>query len=145
VAAVEFAVTLPLILTLLIGILEVGRMINVQITLENAAREGARQAAGGLMTASQAQQVVLNYMTQASVPTTGTAVTISDLTSPGTDPTNANENDVLQVNVTTSFSSVRWCAATLVTNSSTQLSATSIWYSARNQAYPSSITVPAGN
>jgi Flp pilus assembly protein TadG len=143
-AVVEAAATLPVILTLLIGILEVGRMVNVQITLNNAAREGSRQAAAGVMTSSQVQQVVLNYLTQAGVPTTSATVTVNDLTSPGTDPSAALENDQLQVSVTLPYSAVRWCAASLVTNSSTQLTASAIWYSARAQPYPSGITVPQG-
>ena len=46
-AAVEFAMILPVILTLLLGIWEVGRMIEIQQILYNAAREGGRQAAYG--------------------------------------------------------------------------------------------------
>jgi Flp pilus assembly protein TadG len=45
VAAVEFAVVLPLLLLLLVGIWELGRIINVQITLNNAARDAARLGA----------------------------------------------------------------------------------------------------
>src|SRR5438309_10828179 len=45
VAAVEFAVLLPFLLLLLIGIWELGRMIQVQMMLNNAARDGARLAA----------------------------------------------------------------------------------------------------
>src|SRR5436305_1382844 len=45
VAAVEFAFVVPLLLLLLLGIWELGRIINVQITLNNAARDGARLGA----------------------------------------------------------------------------------------------------
>jgi Flp pilus assembly protein TadG len=45
VAAVEFAFCLPLLLLLLVGIWELGRIINVQIILNNAARDGARLGA----------------------------------------------------------------------------------------------------
>ena len=44
-AAVEFAILLPVLLLVLIGIMEFGRAYNVQITASNAAREGARYAA----------------------------------------------------------------------------------------------------
>lgn len=44
-AAVEFAILLPVLLLILIGIMEFGRAFNVQITASNAAREGARYAA----------------------------------------------------------------------------------------------------
>jgi TadE-like protein len=44
-AAVEMAIVLPLLLMLLLGIIEFGRVFNVQISLSQAAREGARHAA----------------------------------------------------------------------------------------------------
>ena len=40
--AVEFAILAPILIMLLLGIMEFGRAYNVQITLSNAAREGAR-------------------------------------------------------------------------------------------------------
>ena len=143
-ATIEAAVTLPFVVTLLIGILEVGRMLDAQVILENGVREGSRQAAGGLYTNAQVQQVVLNYLSNAGLSTSSATVTVSDLTTPGTDCSAATENDELQVTVSVPFSSVQWCAAHLVTNSSTQLSASAIWCSARNQVYPSSVTAPAG-
>lgn len=44
-AAVEMAIVLPLLLFILIGIMEFGRAFNVQVSLTQAAREGARHAA----------------------------------------------------------------------------------------------------
>ncbi len=44
-AAVELALILPLLLLLVSGIIDFGRMLNVQLTLSSAAREGARWAA----------------------------------------------------------------------------------------------------
>lgn len=41
-AAVEFALVLPILLVLLLGIVEFGRVFNVQVSVTNAAREGAR-------------------------------------------------------------------------------------------------------
>lgn len=46
-AVVEFAVVLPLFVLLTLGMLELGRMTNVQQVLVNASREGARMAAKG--------------------------------------------------------------------------------------------------
>jgi Flp pilus assembly protein TadG len=46
-AAVEFALVLPLLLLILFGIIDFGRALNAQITLTQAAREGARLAALG--------------------------------------------------------------------------------------------------
>jgi Flp pilus assembly protein TadG len=41
-AAVEFALVVPILLTLVIGIIEFGRAYNIQTTLSNAARDGVR-------------------------------------------------------------------------------------------------------
>lgn len=43
--AVEMAIVLPLLLLILLGIIEFGRVMNVQVSLTQAAREGARYAA----------------------------------------------------------------------------------------------------
>jgi Flp pilus assembly protein TadG len=51
-AAVEFALLLPVLLLLIFGVIDFGRAINDQITLTQAAREGARLAALGYSTSS---------------------------------------------------------------------------------------------
>ncbi|NCO32333.1 MAG: hypothetical protein AUJ92_03430 [Armatimonadetes bacterium CG2_30_59_28] len=45
-AAVEFALALPFMLLVLAGIVDFGRAYSMRVTLTNAAREGARYAAG---------------------------------------------------------------------------------------------------
>src|SRR5262249_21022107 len=88
-AAVELALTLPLILWLLIGLWEVGRIVEVQQFLFNAAREGARQAATGQYTNAQVQQIALNYLkiglndSSGSMTQNATA-TVVNLSAPGT-------------------------------------------------------------
>ena len=47
VAVVEMAVLVPILLTVVIGIWELGRVIQVQQIISNAARDGARLAAQG--------------------------------------------------------------------------------------------------
>ena len=41
-AAVEFALILPVLVLMIVGMIEFSRLYNVQISLSNAAREGAR-------------------------------------------------------------------------------------------------------
>lgn len=44
-ASVEFALLVPILIMILLGIMEFGRAYNVQVSLTNAAREGARSMA----------------------------------------------------------------------------------------------------
>jgi Flp pilus assembly protein TadG len=46
-AMVEFALILPILLMLVIGIIEFGRAYNTTVSMQAAAREGAREAALG--------------------------------------------------------------------------------------------------
>src|SRR5581483_10800058 len=107
VAAIEMAFVMSFILPpLLLGTWEVGRMINVKQMLGNAAREGARQASAGQINNTQVQQVVVNYLKNAGIPTTNVVATVSDLSNPGTDATKAVQFDQLQVTVTIPFKDV---------------------------------------
>jgi Flp pilus assembly protein TadG len=55
-AAVEFALVLPVLLLVMFGLIDLGRALNAQITLTQAARIGARMAAlGEANVASQTQ------------------------------------------------------------------------------------------
>src|SRR5947209_7183227 len=92
-AAVEFAVVMPLLLLLLLGTWEVGRLVQVDAILSNAAREGARVAAQGQiinLTGSytqiqvytgtpSVQSAVANYLTGAGINNTGLTVTFTFL------------------------------------------------------------------
>lgn len=44
-AAIEFALILPILVVLVFGVIEFGRVFNAQISITNAAREGARYMA----------------------------------------------------------------------------------------------------
>lgn len=61
-ALVEFALVLPLLLALLVGIVDVSFVYNHQLLLTNAAREGARLGTMG-HTADQVREDVLAYLT----------------------------------------------------------------------------------
>jgi hypothetical protein len=76
-AAVELALVLPLMLLVVFGVIDFGRMLNTQITLTEAAREGARAAALGFDPAARVDRTV-NGMTLAS--TTVTPCPDDDLT-----------------------------------------------------------------
>ncbi len=134
-AAVEFGFLLPFILILLLGLWEVGRLIEVNQLLYNAAREGCRQASTGL----------INYLKNAGLPTQNVSVTVQDLTNPGTDVSNATWMDQLQVIVTIPCDDVTWSSIDLTTNSTSKLTVQAIWNSMKDQTYPTTINPPPGS
>ena len=77
-AAVEMALVLPLLLFLVFGIVDFGRMLNAQIVLTEAAREGAR--------AEALHQSPGTRVTDATPNLKGTASTVPQCQSSGGDP-----------------------------------------------------------
>lgn len=76
--AVEFAIVLPVLVLLIMGIAEFGRAYNTQLTLTNAAREGARvmaitqdataargatKSSAALIPALKDEEIVFGYQT----------------------------------------------------------------------------------
>ncbi len=144
-ACVEFAVVLPILLSFVLGVLEIGRYVNVYLLISAAAREGARQASTGTMTNAQVIAAVTGCAQAAGLPTNQLTVTVSDLTSPGTDVSKATILDNLQVTVTLPYINVRWVPTNYFTNATTQVSATVYWVSANPQSYPNNVTAPTGS
>lgn len=58
--AVEFALTIPILFALVIGVIELGVAFNAYVTVTNAAREGARAGAIYLYDSSPAYNQALN-------------------------------------------------------------------------------------
>lgn len=142
--AVEVALCLPLLLILMLGMWEVGRLIQVSQILANAAREGARFAALGTVnvnglntpiTVAMVQQTVTNYLSSAGLPSAAVSGVQTTLTNQSkhswTDPSGAEPLDKFQVTVTIpsgpAFNSLQWCALHITGTS--QLSASATWFS----------------
>jgi Flp pilus assembly protein TadG len=151
--AVEAAVVMPVLLVLMLGVWEVGRLIQVNQVIVNSAREGARLAAGGYVngtpvTASMVQQAVKDYMTSAGLPAaavSGAQVNLVCQASPSwTDPSAALPLDKFQINVVipagAAFNSLRWTPATIT--SVAQMSVTVNWESLNNSKIVVSGTLP---
>jgi Flp pilus assembly protein TadG len=66
-AAVEFAVVSPLLLLLILGLLEFGRMVMVQQVITNASREGARHAITRRATSGSVTEICQHALKHAAV------------------------------------------------------------------------------
>jgi Flp pilus assembly protein TadG len=144
-ACVEFAIVLPMLLSFILGILEIGRYIDVYQVLSAAAREGARQASTGQMTNAQVIAAVTGCVQAAGLPTNNLTVSVADLTNAGTDVSQATILDNLQVTVSIPYSAVEWSPTSYFTNSTTQISTTVYWVSTNPQSYPSNVSAPSGS
>jgi len=158
VAAVEFAFIMPLLLMFIIGVWEVGRLVQVQQALNNGAREGARLAAQGLIINSNGvptqvyatsaggpynvQDTVKDYLTRAGYDATGLTVTFA-FTSGNTgltDPYQAVKGQRYKVTASLPFSNVQW---TLLSITGIQtLSASVVWESLVDDPFTLNTTIP---
>ena len=144
VVAVEAAIVLPVLLIVMLGIWEVGRIIQVQQVLVNSAREGARLAAGGYqdgtpVTNTMVVQATRDYLQAAGLPSaavSGADIQLNSLVSPGwTHPADALPLDRFEVRVKipagAPFESLRWSFVTKITGTS-ELEAVVDWVSLNN-------------
>ena len=135
-AAVEFALISPLLVTLLLGLWELGRAIQVFQIVSNAAREGARQAASAKYTKAEVQQSVFDYLVNANVPmsdtlpqssvdlsNTNATITVANVTSGG-EVFDANQLDKMTVYVSVPVKNFRWISSTFYMPANGKVSAT---------------------
>jgi Flp pilus assembly protein TadG len=117
--AVEFAIVAPVLLAVVLGMMELTKMIEAQTVLEIAAREGARFACmdhEGMLGAGQNPNTKLvedvkNYLASNGYPRDQIQVEVMDHENPGatfnlTDP--ANDLRLFDVNVKVDYSDVRY-------------------------------------
>ncbi len=153
VAAVEAALILPIVLVLMLGLWEVGRLVDLSMTLQDAARRGARLAAGGVsggsnVTCAMVQSTVQNYLQAAGFPSAAynnAQVTVTNLSSDTwTDPYQAQPLDAFSVTVTipagAPFNSLLWIPSNLTGVS--QLSAQVEWLSNNDTTVTVSTQLP---
>jgi len=144
--AVEAAFILPVLLITMLGLWEVGRLIQVQQMLVNSAREGARLAAGGYtvnsapVTNAMVQQAVRDYLRSVGLPSqaySNAQITLTCLESPAwTNPHEAHPLDKFQVKVRipagAAYQSLHWSLLTRIT-SRTDMEAAVDWVSLNNE------------
>jgi len=151
--AVEAAVCMPIIVALMFGMWEVGRIAQMSRILKDAVREGARVAAGGsnngtTVTVANVQTAVQNYLTAAGLPTAainGATIAVTNLSSNSwTDPGNATPLDHFRVSVTipagTAYNSLQLIGTSL--SGVTQLQEAVDWYSANDTQVTVDTTLP---
>lgn len=142
VAAVELAVVLPFLVFLLVGLWEVGRMVEVQQMLTNAVREGGRQASTGIRTTDQVKQAVVNYLNRQGISAAKVGqVTITNKTDASRSPDQANQMDQFQISIALPLDSVRWIMLPQLTNLK-NMTASADWYSMRDIPINVSATIP---
>lgn len=141
VAAVEFAALAPVLITLLLGMWEIGRLIQVKHVLDNAAREGARQAASGTKRTEDITTYVSEYLRQSrfgkqelnslgsptgEFQTVSATITVVNKTmSSRSDPRTALQNDQFEVTVTVPLTEFQWIGGRFY--SADNLTATATW------------------
>ena len=125
---------------LILGIWDVGRVLEAQQLVSNAAREGAGQASVGTMldsstgtvkqvTGADVQQTALNYLARNGVRTTGVVVEYVNLDNPGAQPFEAQNLDHLRVTVRLPFRNVRLILVNLFTDTNyNQITGVADWY-----------------
>jgi Flp pilus assembly protein TadG len=99
-AAIEFAIVAPLLVLLILGMIEFGRMIMVQQILTNGAREGARKAVLPGVTDTMVQKTIDDYLKNADIKGFSRSV------SPSTD--SAAGGTSITVTVSVPYKDVTW-------------------------------------
>ncbi|MBI1832154.1 MAG: pilus assembly protein [Planctomycetes bacterium] len=142
-AAVELAVCLPLLLVVISGIWEVGRMVSAQQIIANAAREGGREIAAGQSSTATVQQYVVNYCNMNGLTgVTTSMVTVANVTnSSRSDPTTCNQLDQWRVTVTVPYNTMKWSSIAQITPTS-NLTSSSDWYSMRDSSLTINSSIP---
>lgn len=154
VVAVEAAITLPFLVLTMFGVWEVGRMIQTNQIVANAAREGARLAAGAYVngtpvTNAMVQQAIRDYMRASGLPAAaynGATITLTCLATPlWTDPSDALPLDPFRIQVAipagAAFNSMLWSLTTKITPVNS-MTVTVNWLSCTDAKIAVSSTLP---
>ena len=108
-AAVEMALTLPIFISAVLGIVELGRGIMVCQMLETAARNGARLAIIDNTTNAQVTSTVQTFLqTTANIAPGNVTISIADNGNGSASLANAATGDTISVTVTVPFADVSW-------------------------------------
>ncbi|MCS7168709.1 MAG: TadE/TadG family type IV pilus assembly protein [Gemmatales bacterium] len=133
IATVEFALSLPLLLVLMLGVWEIARYVEVQQIVNNAAREAGRQAAGGSKSVAEIRQSVSQYLQSAGLTPNGFELSVTNLTNPSSrDPREAYNLDALEIVLSLPYRNVNLSLTSLFIPSSARIRSRVVWRSLRD-------------
>jgi len=143
-AAVEMALIAPLLIMLLAGIWEIGRMVEVHQLLTNACREAGRQAATGKLTAAEVQQVVIDYLESANISTEGMPTPlVENRTNPKrTNPAEAEQLDYFRITASLPVANIKYSAWHFFSSPDSTITSSVGWNSMRDLELTISTTIP---
>lgn len=104
---VEFAVIAPVLFALIFGLFEFGRLVMVQHSVANAAREGCRQLSLATTTSTEQIQSTVRGALSASINDTGNTSLVRVVASPGS-LTGIQSGAIVEVTVEVNYSHVTW-------------------------------------
>lgn len=161
VAAVEFAIILPFLVFILVGLWDLGQIMRWTQILSVAAREGGRQASTGVKTWAQVESLCRliikqnnNNVTMPNVTFTGYNLTLGPQNT--TEPTAASQSDRLRVRleiplsnvqlVSNSFRTLPGPGGQVLTRTAGDytLGASSFWQSMRDLPISIDLVLPSG-
>jgi Flp pilus assembly protein TadG len=120
-AAVEFAIVAPLFFLLVLGMIEIGRMVMVQQIITNASREGARIAILDGTTGQEVKDKVKSYTAPANIILHDTDITVNP-----TEPTAAKYGEPVTVTVSIEASRIQWIPRPRFAESNKKLEASTV-------------------
>ena len=112
VAVVELAFLLPVLLTLLVGMWDLGQLVRGLQILSIAARDAGRTAASGMKNSTQIGNAAKLMVSQNGVPATDVTFTYANLTHPGVEPNLATQGDLLNITIAIPFTSLKLASGT---------------------------------
>lgn len=122
IAAVEFAVVLPFLAILVLGIVEFGRVLHIRQVLNDAVRKGCRLGIYPNRSSAAITSEINNILSDNSIGSGSATITIL-VNGQKVDASTAVKNDQVSVSVSVPFSQLSWGPVTWLSGSAS-LSAT---------------------
>jgi len=104
----EMAIVLPILLMLLLGIIEMGRVMMINQMATNACREACRQAIIPGATDTQITSVVNGYLDAAGISATGRQVKVMDASGTDVSLDDIGSHETVTVEVQAPYSENTW-------------------------------------